>query len=102
MRKSTQFLLFTVCSLALLVLMTLHARHVQASGQGAALARARMVKEYQLTDLCLFTEARYTRHPSMADLHSPFQDHPTSLEHFPSGSLISPPDFLARRHEQSP
>jgi hypothetical protein len=42
----------------------------------------------------LFTEARYTRHPSQADLHSAFQDHPLALEHFPSGSLITPP-----RHE---
>ena len=47
-----------------------------------------------LTDLALFTEARYTRHPSQADLHSAFQDHPLALEHFPSGSLITPP-----RHE---
>ncbi len=43
-----------------------------------------------LTDLALFTEARYTRHPSQADLHSAFQDHPLALEHFPSGSLIVP------------
>ena len=43
-----------------------------------------------LTDLALFTEARYTRHPSQADLHSAAQDHPLALEHFPSGSLIVP------------
>jgi hypothetical protein len=46
-----------------------------------------------LTDIALFTEARYARHPSQADLHSAFQDHPVALEHFPSGSLIPP------RHE---
>jgi hypothetical protein len=27
----------------------------------------------------------------MADLHAPFQDSPLSLEHFPSGSLVTPP-----------
>jgi hypothetical protein len=43
-----------------------------------------------LSDLALFTEARYTRHPAQADLHSAFQDHPLALEHFPSGSLIVP------------
>ena len=48
-------------------------------------------RRYQLTDLNLFNEARYTRHLSQADLHSPFQDHPTALEHFPSGSLARPP-----------
>jgi len=56
-----------------------------------------LVRELQLTDLCLFTEARYTRHPSMADLHSAFQDHPMALEHFPSGSLVSPPRFRRNR-----
>ncbi len=43
-----------------------------------------------LSDLALFTEARYTRHPAQADLHSGFQDHPLALEHFPSGSLMVP------------
>jgi len=50
--------------------------------------RARLVAALDLTDLALFTEARYTRHPSQADLHGAFQDHPIALEHFPSGSLV--------------
>ena len=49
-----------------------------------------LVKELRLTDLCLFTEARYTRHPALADRHAPFQEHPTAFEHFPSGSLLLP------------
>lgn len=57
---------------------------------GIAEARA-LVGQLGLSDLTLFTEARYSRHPSMADLHTPFQDHPVSLDHFPSGSLIAPP-----------
>lgn len=57
-------------------------------------ARA-LTAELNLTDLTLATEARYTRHLSQADLHSAFQDHPTALEHFPSGSFFSPP--LERR-----
>ena len=43
-----------------------------------------------LTDITLFTEARYTRHMSMADQHSPFQDAPMAMEHFPAGSLVAP------------
>ena len=50
-----------------------------------------LVRELGLTDLSLFTEARYTRHPSQADRHSAFQDHPAALEHFPTGSLCPPP-----------
>ena len=50
-----------------------------------------MVQSLELTDLCLFTEASYTRHMSQSDLHTPFQDSPMSLEHFPSGSLVPVP-----------
>lgn len=57
-------------------------------------AMARQVEQLQLTDLALFTEARYTRHLTQADRHSPFQDHPLAFEHFPSGSLVSPPAAL--------
>lgn len=51
----------------------------------------RLVAAHGLTDLCLFTEARYTRHPSQADRHAAFQDHPGAREHFPSGALVPPP-----------
>lgn len=53
-----------------------------------------LVRELGLSDLSLFTEARYTRHPSQADRYSPFQDHPAALEHFPTGSLLLPPPSL--------
>lgn len=59
--------------------------------------RAEIVRVLGLTDLCLFTEARYTRHPSMADLSTPFQDHPMSLEHFPSGAIVPVPPHLKQR-----
>lgn len=59
-----------------------------------------LVTQYGLTDLALFTEARYTRHPSQADLHSAFQDHPAALEHFPTGSLL-PPRSLPLDHHAS-
>ena len=55
-----------------------------------------LVRKLGLTDLALFTEARYTRHPSQADLNSAFQDHPLALEHFPTGSLVGPPAHLRR------
>ncbi|AVM74442.1 hypothetical protein MSR1_19530 [Magnetospirillum gryphiswaldense MSR-1] len=52
--------------------------------------RAALVEQLGLTDLALFTEARYTRHPSQSDRHAAFQDHPFALEHFPSGSVLPP------------
>lgn len=67
--------------------------------RGAPLAeRAALAAHLGLTDLALFTEARYSRHPSQADLHSAFQDHPLALEHFPSGSLLPPPATLTDPH----
>ena len=57
----------------------------------AVAERAALVSALDLTDLALFTEARYTRHPSQADLYSAFQDHPMALEHFPTGSLVPAP-----------
>ena len=59
---------------------------------------ADLVRRLELTDLCLFTEASYTRHLALADLHTPFQDNPLTLEHFPTGSLVGPPELLRTRH----
>ena len=58
--------------------------------------RTALVVRLELTDIVLFTEARYTRHPSQADRHAPFQDHPFALDHFPSGVLIPPPPIAVR------
>ncbi|PLX36027.1 MAG: hypothetical protein C0606_18085 [Hyphomicrobiales bacterium] len=61
-----------------------------------ALSGARgLARSLGLTDIALFTEARYTRHPTQADLHSAFQDHPFSLEHFPAGTVMPVPDVAA-------
>lgn len=44
-----------------------------------------------LSDLCIATEARYTRHPAASDGVVPFMDHPGAIEHFPTGSFWAPP-----------
>lgn len=62
--------------------------------------RRALVARLGLSDLSLFTEARYTRHPSQADLHSALQDHPGAFDHFPTGSLIAPPASLTEDHER--
>ncbi len=43
-----------------------------------------------LTDLCVATEARYTRHPAVSDPVAPFMDHPGAIDHFPTGSFWAP------------
>ena len=64
--------------------------------------KAAVVKNLGLTDLCLSTEARYTRHLSQADWHAAFQCHPLALDLFPIGSIIGPPATLTKPHDQIP
>ena len=98
MRKSSLFLLYTLSLLLLLGLVFLQASFNTKAGSAALQGKIDLVRRHGLTDLCLFTEARYTRHPTQADFHAPFQDSPLSLEHFPSGSLMIPPPMLKKSH----
>lgn len=89
-RKSSAYFLMIAALLALVGLMLAHTSLTRKEAQASLDEKRRMVHALALTDLCLFTEARYTRHPAVADIHSAFQDGPMSLEHFPSGALIGP------------
>ena len=99
-RKSSLALILAGIGVLLVGLMFAHARFQRQADLPALGAVAAVVARLELTDLALFTEARYTRHPSQADLHSAFQDHPVALEHFPTGSIAGPPAGLRRRHDQ--
>ena len=96
MRKSNLFLLYLAINLILLLLMFIHASVRKSADLEAIAEKEKIVRRLELTDLCIFTEASYTRHLSQADLHTPFQDSPMSLEHFPSGSLVMPPATIRK------
>ena len=83
---------------ALFAAMLVHAALARRAAGPALAERAGLVRRLELTDLCLSTEANYTRHLSVADYHTAFQDHPLGLEHFPSGALLEPPPHLRRTH----
>jgi len=93
-RKSDLFFSCLFVSILLACVMFIHAIIRQHLNTPSLHERGEIVRVLGLTDLCLFTEARYTRHPSMADLNTPIQDHPMSLDHFPSGSIIVVPPHL--------
>ena len=96
MRKSKKFFFFIIFQAAVLLFFFVHS-HYQIKGDYASIQQKKlMVRDLDLTDLCLFTEASYTRHLTQADRHTPFQDSPMVLEHFPSGSIVSPPGGLKR------
>lgn len=96
-RSSDAFLLFLAVSLVVLGLLAVDAARQQERQRRALVNQRAMVRVLGLTDLCLFTEARHTRHPGLADLHAAFQEHPAALDHFPSGSLLRPPPRLRPR-----
>lgn len=94
LRPSTLALTALAAALAVFALTLADAARLGRAGAARTAGSQLLVQRLGLTDIALFTEARYTRHLSQADLHSAFQDHPLALEHFPSGSLVPPP-----RHE---
>lgn len=96
MRKSALFLLMVTTEVVILGLLLVHASRSEDTQHAILQEKVALFTRLKLTDLCLFPEARYTRHLSQADLHSAFQDHPLSLEHFPSGSFIEPPNYLRK------
>lgn len=93
-RHSSAYLALTGGLLLALAGVAVHA-HWSAQAAAPLLDRvAALVGKLELTDLCLFTEASYTRHLSMTDRYTPFQDSPMTFEHFPSGALVGPPAQL--------
>jgi len=98
MRKSTLFFFYIAFNLILMTFIFSHAALRQHADLGFIHDQTDLVKKLQLTDICLFTEAGYTRHLSQADFNTPFQDSPMSLEHFPSGSLVGIPKSLRKQN----
>jgi hypothetical protein len=93
-RPADRALIFLALAGAAFAACFVDAARLRATAADDGNGMAALVAQLRLTDLALFTEARYTRHPSQADLHSAFQDHPLALELFPTGSLIAPPAVL--------
>ncbi len=96
MRKSDSFLIYFFVCLFLFIATVVDSARLQDSAAMPLERSSAMVSEFGLTDLALFTEARYTRHITQSDLHSAFQDHPMSFEHFPSGSMYLPSQVSGR------
>jgi hypothetical protein len=99
-RRSTFYIIYMTINLILFFLLFVHASIRQEADLKGIRDQIQIVQRLGLTDLCLFTEANYTRHLSQADIHAPFQDSPMSLEHFPSGSIVAPPPGIRKIHGQ--
>jgi hypothetical protein len=90
MSRTRLFAVFIVAEAAVLIALYIgsvfgvHFREREMS------LKCSMVRMMRLTDAAFWTEARYTRHPSQADVFSAFQDFPSSVDHFPAGSVVPP------------
>jgi len=99
MRKSNLLLLYLFIQTFALGCLFTHASYKQESNDSHLQEKVNLVQRLGLTDLCLFTEASYTRHLSLADFHTAFQNSPMALEHFPSGSLVTHPPATKKMYE---
>ena len=91
MRLSSRAAVLLALALIFFALTFVDAQRLAEGRSVATKETKELARRLGLTDIALFTEARYTRHPTQADLHSALQDHPLAIEHFPTGSLIPPP-----------
>jgi len=91
MRPSHIF--FTILLLLVFIdgTLYLHTKRLSIDLEDDQALQAIAVAGLGLTDLCVATEARYTRHPAVSDAMAPFMDHPGALEHFPTGSFWNAP-----------
>lgn len=96
MRKAKKFFFFILTQGIILILLLAHSFFQIHADQSWLQKKRQMVRDLELTDLCLFTEANYTRHLTQADRHTPFQNSPMAFEHFPSGSLLLPAEPLKK------
>ena len=99
MRKSSLFFLYLFVQALVLGGLLTHAAYKSEGDAGSLQEKANLVRKFGLTDLSLFTEASYTRHLSLADFHTAFQNSPMALEHFPSGSLVTHPQAAKKLYE---
>lgn len=94
-KRARRFLAFVTIGVAILASFVGWAARENRRWRSEELPKLHsLTTRLHLSDLALWTEARYTRHPSQADLFSAFQDSPGAPEHFPAGSVLSPPPAL--------
>ncbi len=93
MRRAYGFFIFISFCLVALFGLAVWSRQAASDFRPLAHDLREITAALKLTDIAFTNDARYTRNPSQADLFSAFQDYPGSIEHFPSGSVFTPPDF---------
>jgi hypothetical protein len=95
LRRPYLFLIFLCLCFVAILALAVRSKRAVSDFRPVARELENTAMTLKLTDISFSNDARYTRNPSQADLFSAFQDYPGSIEHFPSGSIIAPPDFAS-------
>ncbi len=86
------YLLLTFWVISLLLLAGLVGwGHIALHRDTRIAGERKLVQALHLTDFCLATESRHTRHISLPEPIAPFQDVPGYLDHFPTSTFFWPP-----------
>jgi len=88
--KALSFLLILALEILFLAVVVIKDGWCDSLSRQTQLENVRLAEAMMLTDLALWTEARYTRHPSQADCFTAFQNGPALLDLFPAGTWVSP------------
>ena len=96
MRPSRILLIIILCFLLADISLFIHSQQLKKKIKSDEEIQKIAVAGLGLTDLCVATEARYTRSPAVSDPVAPFMDHPAALEHFPTGSFWAAPAMNIR------
>lgn len=96
--RARLFLIFT--GVQLLILVILFVTPLKGSRRTNYAQKKQVLQRFSLTDYCLSTESRHTRHINFPEVIAPFQDLPGYHDHFPSSSFFKPQRQRLEMHKK--
>ncbi len=96
--KKTRFFLIFIAA-QIIVVLTMFVFPWQGQRKANYAHKRALLQKFNLSDYCLSTESRHTRHINFPELIAPFQDLAGFHDHFPSSSFFKP---QRRRFRQQP
>lgn len=80
----------TVMLIVIFTFFVFYSRAVVSNDQRLS-QEAEIVRLLHITDMCVATESRHTRHIALPEPAAAFQDIPGFLDHFPTSTFFWPP-----------
>ncbi|OJJ14739.1 hypothetical protein BKI52_41630 [marine bacterium AO1-C] len=90
MKTAPARIFLIVIAAQIVVLLVLFIVPFKGSRQVNYSQKQQVLQRFSLSDYCLSTESRHTRHINFPEVIAPFQDLPGYHDHFPSSSFFKP------------